>query len=104
MTTYIKTTEDGRKVEVIGRAICLNGKPEAYQLIPVSNHPNQKAILEAVPDTTHVAGRLPLTLEQAKAAREALAAASATPYDDPRVINEFFRMAELRRTRGDGIE
>jgi hypothetical protein len=104
MTTYIKTTEDGRKVEVIGRAICLGGRPEAYELISVESHPNKEAILGAVPNATHVAGRLPLTLEQANAAREALAAESTSPYDDPRAVAEFFRMTEMRRSAVDRIE
>ena len=31
--TFIKNTEDSRKVEVIGNAICLNGVEEAYALM-----------------------------------------------------------------------
>ena len=64
MSTYIKTTEDGRKVEVINLLICLDGNKEADRLVPVGEHPNRTAILNAVPDATHMAGRLPLTAEQ----------------------------------------
>ncbi len=32
MTTLVKTTQDGRKLEVIGLAICLDGKLEAFEL------------------------------------------------------------------------
>jgi len=80
MSTYIKTTEDGRKVEVIGTVICLAGKKEADRLIPVHEHPNRAAILHAVPNATHVAGRLPLTAEEAATAQAALTAAKAA-YD-----------------------
>ena len=72
MTTYIKTTQDGRKVEVIGHSVCLDGKPEADQLVPVVQHPNWRAILEAVPDATHMAGRLPLTVDEAEKAHYAM--------------------------------
>lgn len=72
MSTYIKTTADGRKVEVIGSAIFLAGKQEADSLVPVAQHPNQAAILQAVPDATHMAGRLPLTAEEAVIAHNAM--------------------------------
>ena len=44
MATLVKTTQDGRKLEVIGLAICLDGKLEAFELIEVKLHPNQRAI------------------------------------------------------------
>ncbi len=103
--TYIKTTEDGRKVEVIGGAICLDGKPEAYELIDVNDHPNKKAILQSVPNATHMAGRLPLSMEQASAARGALAAASTNPFDDPKAVSEFLRLSvTMREKQQDRIE
>ena len=46
--TFIKNTEDGRKVEVIGAAVCLNGVEEAYALVPLEEHPNRQAIQRAV--------------------------------------------------------
>ena len=33
--TLVKTTQDGRKVEVIGLAICLEGELEAFELVEV---------------------------------------------------------------------
>jgi hypothetical protein len=41
---YIKTTLDGRKVEVIDGWICLGGAREADALIPMEEHPNRQAI------------------------------------------------------------
>ena len=51
--TYIKTTLDGRKVEVIDGWICLAGVREADCLIPMDEHPNRQAIGKAVPGATH---------------------------------------------------
>ena len=61
-STYIKTTQDGRKVEVIDGWICLGGVRESNNLVPMDEHPNRQAIMRAVPGATHAAGRLPLTL------------------------------------------
>lgn len=94
MSTYIKTTEDGRKVEVIDQAICLAGKKEADRLIPVGEHPNRNAILDAVPNTTHVAGRLPLTAEEAAVAATALEAARIAYETSPRGLAERMRSAQ----------
>lgn len=94
MATFIKTTSDGRKVEVIGMAICLDGKKEADRLIPVYEHPNRSAILNAVPNATHVAGRLPLTAEEAATAQAALDEAKAAYEFSPLGISERIRMAQ----------
>jgi hypothetical protein len=94
MATYIKTTEDGRKVEVIGMAICLAGRKEADRLIPVHEHPNRAAILNAVPNATHVAGRLPLTAEEAATAQAALEEAKSAYESSPLGIAERIRMAQ----------
>lgn len=75
MSTHIKTTLDGRKVEVFGTKICLDGKPEADRLVPVILHPNWRNILEVAPDATHMAGRLALTVDEAQAAQRAIDAA-----------------------------
>lgn len=72
MSTYIKTTRDGRKVEVIGTSVCLDGKPEAEVLVAVIQHPNWRAILEAAPEATHMAGRLALTVDEAEKAQLAM--------------------------------
>src|SRR5262249_1692201 len=66
MATLVKTTLDGRKLEVVGLAITLGGKLEANELIEVKDHPNRRAIWNAVPEATHMAGRLPLTREEAE--------------------------------------
>ena len=61
----VKTTQDGRKLEVIGLAICLDGQLEAFELIEVKLHPNQRAIWTVMPEATHMAGRVALTREEA---------------------------------------
>jgi hypothetical protein len=73
--TFIKTTQDGRKVEVIGVNVCLAGTPEADALVPVVQHPNWRAILEAAPEATHMAGRIALTVDEAEKAFRAMQSA-----------------------------
>ena len=94
MSTYIKSTEDGRKVKVIEQAIWLDGKKEATSLIPVSQHPNRTAILNAVPNATHMAGRLPLTAEEAAIAQAALDAARVAYESSPKGLAERMRKAQ----------
>ena len=97
MSTFIKTTFSGQKVEVIGTAICLDGKPEAEQLVPVIQHPNWRAILDAAPEATHMAGRLALTVDEAEQAQLALNAAreaARNAFDsDPAAVAERARLA-----------
>lgn len=102
--TLVKTTQDGRRLEVIGLAICLDGKPEAFELMEVKFHPNRAAILEVSPDATHMAGRVTLTREEATLAISALEAIEAEILADPTAINERFRLAVNRKTQMDGIE
>ena len=71
----VKLTQDGRKVEVIDGWVCLAGVREAESLIPLAEHPNRQAIARAVSGATHMAGRVPLTHEQAAIAQGAMAAA-----------------------------
>lgn len=104
MTTLIKTTQDGRKLEVIGLAICLDGALEAFELIEVKDHPNRRAILAAVPDATHVAGRLPLTRAEVDKVLAAFAEAEAQILASPAAINERFRIAAMWKAREQGIE
>ncbi|QSA99303.1 hypothetical protein [Methylococcus sp. EFPC2] len=94
MSTYIKTTADGRKVEVVGQTICLDGKKEADYLVPVAEHPNREAIVQAVPEATHVAGRLPLTAAEAALAAEALEAGRLAYETSPRGLAERMRTAQ----------
>ncbi|MGE5320812.1 MAG: hypothetical protein ACM3KD_11570 [Hyphomicrobiaceae bacterium] len=49
MGVSIKTTEDGRKVEVIERSICVAGKREAVSLVPVSGRPKTPSPAHARP-------------------------------------------------------
>jgi hypothetical protein len=64
---YVKRLLDERVVEVIGGQVCIDGRPEADHLVVIDEHPNRQAILCLVPDASHMAGRLPLTLPQALA-------------------------------------
>jgi hypothetical protein len=103
MTTYIKTTQDGRKVEVIGMAVCLDGKQEADHLVAVVQHPNWRAILAAAPDATHMAGRLPLTVDEAEKAQLAMNAAKEAYDSSPTGVAERSRLAinGMLMKRGD---
>ncbi|MCX7175789.1 MAG: hypothetical protein NT159_18065 [Proteobacteria bacterium] len=102
--TFIKNTEDGRKVEVIGAAICLNGIEEAFALIPLEEHPNRQAIKQAVPNASHVAGRLPLTLNEAGKVNSALMAARQDFDPSPKAVMERLRLAVIDKARMEGIE
>ena len=102
--TFVRTTEDGRKVEVIGNAVCLNGVEEAFSLIPVEEHPNRQAIKRAVPDATHVAGRLALTLNEAGICHCALMAARQDFDPSPKAVMERLRLAVIEKARMEGIE
>lgn len=104
MATLIKTTRDGRRLEVIGRAICLDGKLEAIDLIEVKAHPNRQAIRQAAPEATHMAGRVTLSAEEAATVVRALADAETQILADPKAINERFRIAALQKAREQGIE
>jgi hypothetical protein len=104
MRTLIKTTQDGRKVEVVGLAILLDGQLEAFELVEVKMHPNRPAILQAAPDATHMAGRIALTKAEAAAVETAFKAAEAEILASPKAINERFRIAAMWRARSEGIE
>ena len=93
MSTFIKTTEDGRKVEVDGQAIYLDGKNEAAYLVELKEHPNRAAILQAAPNATHMAGRIPLTMEQAAIAKAALDEAKNAYDFSPMGISERIRLS-----------
>ncbi len=104
MATLVKTTQDGRKLEVIGLAICLDGQLEAFELIEVKLHPNQRAIRKAAPDATHMAGRVALTREEADTVAAAFNEAEAQILASPAAINERFRIAAMWKAREQGIE
>jgi hypothetical protein len=70
--TYVKTTKDGRKLEVVGLAVCLDDKLECFELIEVKMHPNRRAIWTAAPEADFMAGRMTLTKEEAEIVRKAI--------------------------------
>jgi len=104
MATLVKVTRDGRKVEVIGFAICLDGQLEAFDLIEVKMHPNRRKILDVAPDATHMAGRVTLTKDEAETVTRALKEAEAQVLANPAAINERFRIAAMWKAREVGIE
>jgi hypothetical protein len=104
MATVVKITQDGRKLEVIGLAICLDGQLEAFQLIEVKLHPNRRAILNVLPEATHMAGRVALTGEEAAIVDAAFKEAEAEILASPVAINERFRIAAMWKAREQGIE
>lgn len=101
---YVKTTQDGRKVEVIDGWVCLAGAREADALIPLDEHPNRQAIARAVPGATHVAGRLPLTLAEAAVAQGALTAALREFDASPAGITQRLRKALWAKAVAEGVE
>jgi hypothetical protein len=104
MATLVKTTQDGRKLEVTGLAICLDGKLEAFELIEVKQHPNRRAIWAAMPEATHMAGRVALTREEADIVFGAFKEAEAEILASPAAISERFRIAAMWKARDQGIE
>jgi hypothetical protein len=104
MATLVKVTQDGRKLEVVGLAICLDGQLEAFELIEVKMHPKRRAILEAAPDATHMAGRVTLTQAEADIVAAAFKDAEASILASPAAINERFRIAAMWKARDQGIE
>ena len=104
MATLVKTTRDGRKLEVVGLTICLDGKLEAFELIEVKLHPNKAAIRKAAPEASHMAGRVPLTLAEVEIVVAAFKEAEAQILANPAAINERFRIAAMWKAREQGIE
>jgi hypothetical protein len=104
MGTLVKITQDGRKLEVVGLAILLDGELEAFELIEVKLHPNRRAILQVLPEATHLAGRVALTSEEAAIIEAAFKEAEAEILASPTAINERFRIAAMWKAREQGIE
>jgi hypothetical protein len=100
----IKTTEGGRKLEVVGVALALDGRLEAVELDPVEKHPYRRRILAAMPEATHMAGRVPLTAAEATLAQQALDEAEAEVLANPAAIAERYRLAQMWRATEQGIE
>lgn len=101
---YVKTTQDGRKVEVIDGWVCLAGARESDSLVPLIEHPNRQAILRAVPGATHMAGRLPLTHEEAAIAQGALDARHRQFDASPSAITQRIRRAVWAKAQAEGVE
>lgn len=94
MSVHIKTTADGRALTVNGHALYLDGIKEADDIEPVMYHPNRDRILEIMPDATHMAGRVPLTLEQAALAFTTLKQARQAYAFSEQGIAERIRLAQ----------
>lgn len=101
--TFIRTTSDGRKIEVIGTNVCVDGTAVADRLVEVKNHPNKEAILFALPNAAFMAGPVAFTAEEASIVRGALAAGKP-PMTDQIEITERFRKAWNARNHEAGIE
>jgi hypothetical protein len=100
---FIRTTSDGRKIEVINGNVCVDGRPLASTLTDVKTHPNKEAILFALPNAAFMAGPVALTAEEASVARGAMEA--ARPGDKDRItIEERFRKGWNKRAFEMGIE
>jgi len=101
---YVKHLSDERVVEVIGRYVCIDGQPEADELVVIDEHPNRQAILRAVPGATHVAGRLPLTMPQASVAQAALRRAHDTFDGSQHAVMQRMRNAVWQKVFAEGAE
>jgi hypothetical protein len=104
MATLIKMTQDGRRVEVIGLAVTLDGKPESMDVTDIITHPRKLQIMHAAPEATHVAGRIALTREEAEKAKAALLENQAQAASDPRYAATRFQAAINSRAWQEGIE
>jgi hypothetical protein len=100
----VKTTQDGRAVEVIQGWVCLAGQPETDELVVLEEHPNRQAILQAVPRATHMAGRLPLTMTEASVAQAALRRHHDTFDGSAVAVSERLRKAVWQKAFAEGVE
>ena len=100
----VRTTHDGRAVEVIDGWVCLEGRPEADALVAIDEHPNRAAILRALPGATHVAGRLPFTLAEASVAQAALRRAHDRFDGSEAAVRERLRSVVWQRAFAEGAE
>ena len=100
----VKTTLDGRAVEIINGWVCLDGKPETDEVVVLDEHPNRQAILKAVPKATHMAGRLPLTMAEASVAQGALRRHHDTFDGSAVAVSERLRRAVWQKAFAEGVE
>ncbi len=103
-TVLVKTTLDGRRVEVIDGWLCLDGRREADALVVIDEHPNRAAILRAVPGATHVGGRLPLMLAEASVAQAAMRRAQDHFDGSDEAVRERLRSVVWRKAVAEGAE
>ena len=104
MATLVKTTQDGRKLEVVGQAVLLDGKLEAVELVPWRIIPNRVGHRESHA-RRHLHGRpRALTAEEGKIAQDALDQGEREFLSNPKAIEERFRAAANRREAELGIE
>lgn len=102
--TLVRITSDGRKVEVVGRWVCLDGKRESDDIVALDEHPNRQAILKVCPLATHMAGRLPLTLAEASVAQAALRRNLDTFDGSEAAARERLRQAYWAKVNAEGVE
>ncbi|MFA7588498.1 MAG: hypothetical protein WCY11_20315 [Novosphingobium sp.] len=104
MATLIKMTLDGRRVEVDGLAVTLDGKPESMEVTDLITHPRKLEIQYAAPEATHVAGRVTLTSEEAERAKAALAESQERLASDPRYAEARLKASMDAWAMQNGIE
>ncbi len=100
---FIRTTSDGRKIEVINGNVCIDGHAVADTLTDVKVHPNKEAILFALANAAFMAGPIALTAEEASVVRGAIEAAKPGLNDRVK-IEERFRKSWNKRAFECGIE
>lgn len=100
---FIRTTSDGRKIEVINGQVCVDGRPVADTLTDVKTHPNKEAIFFALPNAAFMAGPVALTAEEASVVRGAIEAYKPGVKDRV-TIEERFRKSWNKRAFEMGIE
>ena len=100
----VKTTLDGRRVEIIDGWVCLDGQREHDQLVAIEEHPNRVAIQRAVPGATHVAGRLPLTLAEASVAQAAMRRDRDRFDGSEAAVRERLRQVVWQKAFAEGVE
>lgn len=103
-TTFIRNTSDGRRIEVIGDVVCLDGRPEARELVPLIEHPNRQAILRVLPNATHMAGRLVLTMDEANRVQDLLNASRREIDLSSPAMHRRLQQLMLHRAKMEGVE
>lgn len=104
MATLIKLTQDGRRVEIRGLAVTLDGKPESLEITDIIIHPRKAQIQYLAPEATHVAGRITLNKDEAKHAKAVLAENQQRLASDPRYAAARLKASMNAWAMQDGIE